>query len=179
MRKIYSVRLTDAEVDQLKNLIRKKSTTETLARRCHILLDMDENHVSARMSYAQCAKEHGVSYVTVAHTVKRYATEGLESVLKYHRNENSNNARRKVDGRMEATLVQIACGPVPEGHSHWTISMLTDELKIRFGGDSISRGTVWRTLNSSANRNSKATSSTRPRSWHTWLASEGSRLSTI
>ena len=53
MRKIYSVRLTDAEVDQLKNLIRKKSTTETLARRCHILLDMDENHVSARMSYAQ------------------------------------------------------------------------------------------------------------------------------
>ena len=72
MRKIYSVRLTDAEVDQLKNLIRKKSATETLARRCHILLDMDENHVSARMSYAQCAKEHGVSYVTVAHTVKLF-----------------------------------------------------------------------------------------------------------
>ena len=146
MRKLYSVRLTDAEVDRLKNLIREKTTTATLARRCRILLDMDENHVAVRMSYAQCAQKHGVSYVTVAHTVKRYATEGLESVLKYHRNENSDNARRKVDGRMEATLVQIACGPVPEGHSHWTISMLTNEMKIRFGEDSISTGTVWRTL---------------------------------
>lgn len=146
MRKLYSVRLTDAEVEKLKSLIRKKSTTETMARRCHILLDMDENHVKDRMTYKQCAKKNGVGYVTVASTVKKFATNGLEDALKYHRNENSNNARRKVDGRMEATLVQIACGPVPEGHSRWTISMLADEMKVRFGENSISRDAVWRTL---------------------------------
>ena len=60
MRKLYSVRLTDAEVEKLKSLIRKKSTTETMARRCHILLDMDENHIKDRMTYKQCAKKNGV-----------------------------------------------------------------------------------------------------------------------
>lgn len=146
MRKLFSVKLTDSEVDHIKKLIRQKSTTETMARRCRILLDMDENHVTKRMTYAQCAQKHGVGYVTVASVVKRCATEGMEVALKYHRNPNSDNARRKVDGRIEASLVQIACGPVPEGHSRWTISMLTDELKIRFGEDSICRDTVWRTL---------------------------------
>ena len=40
MRKLYSVKLTDSDVERLKKLIRQKSTTETMARRCHILLDM-------------------------------------------------------------------------------------------------------------------------------------------
>ena len=146
MRKIYSVKLTDSDVERLKKLIRQKSTTETMARRCHILLDMDENHVTNRMTYKQCAEKRGVSYFTVARVVRVCATDGLNEALKYHRNENSSNVHHKMDGRMEATLVQIACGPVPEGHARWTISMLTDEMKIRFGKDSIGRDTVWRTL---------------------------------
>ena len=59
MRKLFSVKLTNSEVDHIKKLIRQKSTTESMARRCRILLDMDENHVSKRMTYAQCAQKHG------------------------------------------------------------------------------------------------------------------------
>ena len=36
----------------------------------------------------------------------------IKDVRKYHRNENSGNAHCKMDGRMEVTLVQIACGPL-------------------------------------------------------------------
>ena len=53
VRKLYPVRLTDSDVKRLKAVIRNKSTTETMAHRCHILLDMDENHVQDRMTYAQ------------------------------------------------------------------------------------------------------------------------------
>lgn len=59
MRKLFSVKLTNSEVDHIKKLIRQKSTTESMARRCRILLDMDENHVSKWMTYAQCAQKHG------------------------------------------------------------------------------------------------------------------------
>ena len=45
-------------------------------------------------------------------------------------NLNSDNARRKVDGRVEARLIELACGPVPEGHSRWTIRLLEEEAKV-------------------------------------------------
>lgn len=46
------------------------------------------------------------------------------------RNINSDNARRKVDGRAEARLIELACGPVPDGHSRWTIRLLEKEAKM-------------------------------------------------
>ena len=48
----------------------------------------------------------------------------------FKRNVNSDNARRKVDGRTEARLIELACGPVPEGHSRWTIRLLEEESKV-------------------------------------------------
>ena len=51
MRKLYSDNLTDSDVERLKKLIWQKSITETMGHRCHILLDLDENHVTKRMTY--------------------------------------------------------------------------------------------------------------------------------
>ena len=48
----------------------------------------------------------------------------------FKRNVNSDNAIRKVDGRTEARLIELACGPVPEGHSRWTIRLLEEESKV-------------------------------------------------
>ena len=76
---------------------------------------------------------------------KTYAQEGLEEVLKFKRNINSNNARRKVDGRMEAQIVEIACGPAPEGHNRWTIRLLEEQAKIEFD-EPVSRETIRRSL---------------------------------
>ena len=36
----------------------------------------------------------------------------------------------KTDGRTEARLIELACGPVPEGHSRWTIRLLEEESKV-------------------------------------------------
>lgn len=114
MTKKPYVHLTDFDVKKLKDLIRNKSTTQTMAHRCHILLELDENHLPVS-SYDHCVKEHGMCRSTARNIVRRFALEGLDATLQYHRNKNSDNARRKVDGRMEATFIQIACGPVLEG----------------------------------------------------------------
>ena len=74
-----------------------------------------------------------------------FVRDGLDAVLKIKRNLNSNNARRKVDGRMEARIVEIACGPVPEGHFRWTIRLLENQAKIEFD-EPISREAIRRTL---------------------------------
>ena len=55
---------------------------------------------------------------------------GIDAVSEFKRNINSDNARRKVDERTEARLIELACEPVPEGHSRWTIRLVEKESKV-------------------------------------------------
>lgn len=138
------IRLTDAEEKQLKSILYKSNTCQTLVNRCRILLALDENH-----PYDQCMDLFGVSRPTISNVAGIYARDGLEEVLRIKQNVNSSNARRKVDGRMEARIVEIACGPAPEGHSRWTIRLLEGQAKIEFD-EPVSRETIRRTLKKTA-----------------------------
>lgn len=57
---------------------------------------------------------HKQSY-SIASIIKAFAGDSIDVVLARKRNVNSDQARRKVDGRTEARLIEIACGPAPEG----------------------------------------------------------------
>lgn len=138
------VQLSDSDVKRLKCTIKQKGTNQTAANRCRILLALDENHPPA-LSYDQCVDSYGVSKATISTVVKTFAEGGIDSVLTRKRSINSDNARRKVDGRTEAKLIEVACSPAPEGHSRWTIRLLEDEMKIILD-EPISREAIRRTL---------------------------------
>ena len=128
-KKKYNVILSDDDVKKLKAMIRKDSSPKTVKCRCQILLDLDDAH-GKPYTHEQAAKSNGVYIATVTNTVRRYVEEGLESAVSLKRNVNSNNARRKLDGRAEARLIEIACTPAPEGHSRWTLRLLEEQAKI-------------------------------------------------
>ena len=44
-RQKYEVKLSDQDVQTIKNKLKKKDTTETIANRCRILMDVDRNHL--------------------------------------------------------------------------------------------------------------------------------------
>ena len=138
------VQLSDADVKKLKGILKNKDTSQTIANRCRILLALDENHPPVQ-TYDQGMDLFCVSRATISNVAKTFVRDGLDAVLKIKRNLNSNNARRKVDGRMEARIVEIACGPVPEGHARWTIRLLENQAKIEFD-EPISREAIRRTL---------------------------------
>lgn len=138
------IQLSDAEVKKLQETVRKKDTTQTIANRCRILLALDENHLPMQ-TYDQCMSYLCVSRPTIASVAKTYVQDGLDAVLTLKRSINSDNARRKVDGRMEAQLIEIACGPVPGGHSRWTIRLLEEQGKIEFE-EPVSREAIRRSL---------------------------------
>ena len=127
--KKYIVKLTDDDVKKLKAIIRKKDTSRTIRSRCQIILDMDELHGRC-FSYEQCARANGVCITTVFNTLQRYISGGIDRVIKYDRNVDPDNARRKVDGRTEAHIIEIACSPAPEGHSRWTLRLLEERCRI-------------------------------------------------
>ena len=138
------VQLSDSDVKQLKHLLKQKNTNQTAANRCRILLALDENHPPA-LSYEQCSDSYEVSKATISTVVKAFSDGGINSVLARKRSINSDNARRKVDGRVEARLIEVACGPAPEGHSRWTIRLLENEMKIILD-EPISREAIRRAL---------------------------------
>ena len=138
------VQLSDADVKRLKGIIKSKDTNQTTVNRCRVLLALDENHLPA-LTYDQCMDAYGVSRATIANLAKTCSEGGIDSALARKRSVNSDQARRKVDGRIEAKLIEIACGPAPEGHSRWTIRLLADEMKVVLD-EPISRETIRRTL---------------------------------
>ncbi len=142
--KKYHINLTDKEFKQLKSILRKSSTSRTVRCRCQILLDMDEAH-GKLYTHEQCAKSNGVCIATVSNTIRHYTEEGIDSVIKLKRNINSDNAKRKVDGRAEAKLIEIACGPVPEGHSRWTLRLLEEKARVELDVP-VSKDTIGRAL---------------------------------
>jgi transposase len=125
----YIISLTDEQVKQLKFLIRKKATSRTLRCRCQILLDLDHAHGKV-LSHERCAKSNGICKATVSNIVNLYVTEGFDSVITLKRNVNSDQAKRKVDGRAEARLIELACSPAPEGHARWTLRLLEEKSKV-------------------------------------------------
>ena len=142
--KQYTVRLTDDEVKKIKSIIRKKDTTRTLRARCQVLIDLDENHGKA-FTHEQCAKSNGICMATVANIIKTYSTGGVDDVIAIKRSINSDNAKRKMDGRAEAKIIEIACGPAPDGRSRWTLRLLEEKAKVELDVP-VSKDTIGRAL---------------------------------
>ena len=142
--KTYHITLTDDELKQLKSVIRKKQTSRTVRCRCQIIIDLDEAHGKV-LTHEQSAKSNGVCPATVTNTVKLFTNEGINGITHLKRSVNSDNARRKLDGRAEARIIEIACGPAPEGHARWTLRLMEEKARIELDTP-ISKDAIGRAL---------------------------------
>lgn len=128
--KTYHIILTDDELKQLESVIRKKQTSRTILCRFQIIIDLDEAHGKV-LAREQSAKSNSVCPATVTNTVKLFTKEGINGITHLKRNVNSDNARRKLDGRAEARIIEIACGSAPpDGYARWTLRLLEEKAKI-------------------------------------------------
>lgn len=140
----YKITLTDDELKELKSIMRKKQTTKTVRSRCQILIDLDSAHGKS-LTREQSAKTNCVCLTTVTNTAKIFREKGISGVVKLNRSVNSDNARRKFDGRAEARIIEIACSPAPEGHSRWTLRLLAEQSKVVLDTP-VSKDTIGRAL---------------------------------
>jgi transposase len=140
----YQVMLTDEQVSTVEDMIKDRKVSNTIIDRGRLLLLLDENH-GQRYSHEQIADITGVCLATVSNVSKLYGEGGVEGVMTFRRHENSDNAKRKLDGRAEAKIIKIACSPVPEGHSRWTLRLLEDRARVELDVP-VSKNTIARAL---------------------------------
>ena len=127
--KKYIIKLSDEERATLRKTIRNKKTCKTVLKRCQILLELDEEQGTG-LTHAQLAHSYAVCPATITNIVQSYVKNGIKDIIRYNISPHSSAALRKMDGRAEAHIIQMACGPAPEGHSRWTLRLLEEKARI-------------------------------------------------
>jgi transposase len=136
----YTVKLTKAEVAELTTIISKGAHTTHTFRVAFILLNCDSGPFGQKVGNEQLAQMLRVNTRTIERIKKRFCEEGWEAVLE--RKPSSRTYDRKVDGEVEAHLVQLCCSEPPKGRARWSLRLLADKMVELNYVDSISYVTV-------------------------------------
>ena len=134
VREVYGVHLSAQEKGRRRKMIRSGRSSAQAITRARILLKTDEGWTAAQVGAALDVPER-----TVRRAKRRYVEEGLEEVLRRH---NSPTPHCKVDEKVEAHLIALACSPAPEGHEHWTLRTLAGKAVELGLVESLSHETV-------------------------------------
>ena len=145
MKKVFVVRLTEAERSELDALVRKGKASALAIARARILLKADQGKDGAARPDAQIAEALGIAAKTVFNIRRRWVEEGLDAAI-HRKKQDCPSRSRKLDGRAEAKLVATCCGPAPQGRARWTLRMLAGKLVQLEVVPSISPETVRGTL---------------------------------
>jgi transposase len=123
-KKKYLIDLSDAEQQELQQLIRRGKHSSRRVTRARILLK-----AAAGCTDEEIVAALGVGLATVERTRKRFVECGLGALDEKPRP----GAKPKLDAKAEARLIAEACSAAPEGREHWTLQLLADrviELKL-------------------------------------------------
>lgn len=137
------MQLTNEEREELRALVQKGQTQGYRIKHAQILMKLDEIPENQEWTYDKIKEAYHATPHTISQIAKRFVTGGMEAALGRKEQE---NRHRKIDGRVEAHIIAIACSEAPEGRERWTLQLIADEL-VRLGVvDSISDTAVMETL---------------------------------
>ena len=147
MQKLYVVRLTDQERDELQDVVKKLKGTGQKVRRAQILLKADAdgpNWTDERIAEAFSCRTRTIEMIR-----QRLVERGFEETL--HRIERAQPPVEKLlTGEQEARIIAMRLGPPPKGYANWTLRLLARKVVELEIVDSVSYETVRRTLKKTA-----------------------------
>ena len=151
----YKVELTQSERSALIETSGRGKPLARTVKRALVLLKADEG-----LSDREAAEAVSLSAATVARVRRRFVEEGVEAAI----NDRPRPGRgRKLNGRQEAHLVAITCSNAPEGHAHWTLQLLADQVVAMEFAGSISLETVRQILKKTNSNHGRRKSGASPR----------------
>lgn len=124
----YKIKLTQKEVEELTQVIYKGSHTSLAFRTAYILLNCDKGGYSVddTIKNVDICRILKIGERTIDYVKKKFVEEGFDSVLE--RRPSAQMYKRKMDGDLEAKLVNLYCSIPPEGYSKWSLRLLADKL---------------------------------------------------
>jgi len=141
----YRIKLTEEEVKELTSIIKKGSHTTQSYRAAQVLLNCDEGEYSlGKSTNEQISKVLKIEMRTIDRIKKKCFEGGIDRALE--RSASSRVYDKKVDGDLEAKILQLSCSQPPKGYAKWTLRMLADKVVELEYVDSLSHVSVYNTL---------------------------------
>jgi hypothetical protein len=143
MQKKYIVRLSEAEREICRQVVKKLMGTGQKVRRAQILLKADAD--GPAWTDRKIAEAFSCRTKTVENIRQRCVLEGFEQALE-RKKRPTPAVEKLLDGEQEARIIAMRLGSSPQGYANWTLRLLARkvvELKIV---ESISHETVRQTL---------------------------------
>ena len=72
----------------------------------------------------------GACITTVIKTLKQFSENGFTEMITPKENPNSDTARLKVTGDVEAKIIATARSPAPEEYVRWTLNLLYNQMIV-------------------------------------------------
>ena len=145
--KKYIVRLTEAERETLRLVIKKLSGSSEKVRRAHVLLKADAD--GPNWTDATIAEAFMCRTQTVANIRQRCVMEGFDAALEARKRPNPPREKR-LDGEQEAKVIALRLGPTPKGYGTWSLRLLAEQVVALEIVETISHETLRQTLKKTA-----------------------------
>ena len=143
--KRWIVRLEGEERPRLEQMVRGGKAAAYRIRHANVRLAVDESPSGPRLTDAEVARALGITTRSIERVRRRFVEQGLEACLARKKQERP-SAEPIFDGKKEAKLIALACGPPPEGRTRWTMELLADRVVALRIVEHCSDETVRRTL---------------------------------
>lgn len=130
--------LSEEEQVYLKSIVQKGVHPAKEITRARVLLMLDRTGKSDHVRYKRTAEYAGISVQSVYNMRDEFlSNHDIDSYLTRKKRETP-PVPAKVDGKVEAEIVALACSEAPEGHSRWTLRLLAEKAVSLNIVDSIS-----------------------------------------
>jgi hypothetical protein len=143
VHKVYIVRLTQPEREQLAEIVRKFKGSSQKVRRAQILLKADAD--GPAWTDQQIADAFGCRRQTVENVRRNLCERGFEQTLCGVKRKDPPTPKL-LDGQQEAKIIATRLGSPPAGYANWTLRLLARKVVELSIVESISYETVRRTL---------------------------------
>jgi len=125
MKKRYIIRLSAEEEGALKQLLRKGKQNASVRNRAQVVLLSHRGLVDSMIR-----RDVGISVQHIQKIRKRCCLYGVHTCVYGAARPGRPKEHNATD---EAELAALACSAPPDGHSRWTLSLLRQHMKKRFG----------------------------------------------
>jgi transposase len=141
----YLIKLTKEEISELQKIVNKGSHTSQTYRAAYVLLNVDRGEFSqGRSTNEEICKVLKIGMRTIDRIKQKCFEGGIDRAL--NREKGSRIYEKKVDGDLEAKIIQIACSQAPEGFAKWSLRMIADRAVELHYADKLSHVSVYNVL---------------------------------
>ena len=144
--KHVKIELNESERDELEKFTKSGKRSVKLVNRAKVILELDEADGRKPLTQVQIAEKVGITRQAVNDAKKAFIESESISLFLQRKKRMTPPVAPKIIGEVEAHIIALACGPVPEGCAKWTVRLLADKSVELNYIDSISFKSVHRLL---------------------------------